>query len=229
MGFVGVNRRGGTKFHWNKTALKQLIGEAAAQALQKAGLEVRRKTQRGMVGGSTTTGRSLRKTPVFREYGVKDGLKVIGAIRQVARPDKVSTWSPRAWLRNDIQSDWDSSTQSVVIGPSKSPWLNQLHEFGGVERYWVAASRQHKWYRGFSIPKRFLADGKQTRDARGRFGPKLIGAYVGPVVNRKYGPNAIYIGSRTLRGRGYMEIGLQASMHKIPQQFRNTLFRNASV
>jgi hypothetical protein len=229
MAFVGVNRRGGTKFHWNKTALRQMIGDAAAQALQKAGLEVRRKTQRGMVGGSTTTGRKPRATPVFREYGVKDGLKVIGAISQVARPDKVSTWSPHAWLRNDIQSDWDSSTQSVVIGPSKSPWLNQLHEFGGVERYWVAASRQHKWYRGHSIPRKFLADGRQTRDARGRFGKKLIGCYVGPIVNRKYGPNAIPIGSRMLRGRGYMEIGLQASMHKIPEQFRNVLFLNGRV
>jgi len=223
MGFVGTNRRGGTKFHWNKNGLKQLIGEAAAQALQKAGLQVRRSTQRGMVGGSTRTGRTPRKTPVFRMYGIKDGLPVVGAIMEVARPDKVSTWSPRAWLRNDIESDWDHGSRSVVIGPSKTPWLNQLHEFGGVEHYWVAASLQHKYYRGHSIPKKFLASGKQGRDPRGRFTKPLLGAWVGPVLNRKYGQNAIYIGSRNLRGRGYMEIGLQASLHKIPPCFLNTI------
>jgi hypothetical protein len=226
MGFVGTNRRGGTKFHWNKNGLKQLIGEAAAQALQKAGLQVRRSTQRGMVGGSTRTGRTPRKTPVFRMYGEKDGLPVVGAIMQVARQDKVSTWSPRAWLRNDIESDWDQGSRSVVIGPSKTPWLNQLHEFGGVEHYWVNASLHYKTYRGVAIPKKFLANGKQGRDSRGRFTKRLVGAYVGSVVNRKYGANAIYIGTRNLRGRGYMEIGLQASLSKIRPCFHNAITKS---
>jgi hypothetical protein len=226
MAFVGTKRRGGTKFHWNKNGLKQLIGEAAAQALQKAGLQVRRSTQRGMVGGSTRTGRTPRKTPVFRQYGEKDGLPVVGAIFEVARQDKVSTWSPRAWLRNDIETDWDHGSRSVVIGPSKTPWLNQLHEFGGVEHYWVAASLQHKYYKWHAIPKKFLASGKQGRDSRGRFTKRLLGAYIGPVLNRKYGQNAIYIGSRNLRGRGYMEIGLQASLSKIRPCFLNTISKS---
>jgi hypothetical protein len=227
MAFVGVNRRGGTKFNWNKNGLKQLIGEAAAQALQKAGLQVRRSTQRGMVGGSTRTGRTWSKRkPQFRMYGIKDGLPVVGAIRQVASLDKVSTWAPKAWLRNDIESDWDHASRSVVVGPSKTPWLNQLHEFGGVEHYWVAASLHYKTYRGVSIPQKFLASGKQGRDASGRFTKRLRGAYVGPVVNRKYGQNAIYIGSRNLRGRGYMEIGLQASLSKIRPCFLNTISKS---
>lgn len=227
MAFVGVNRRGGTKFNWNKQQLRQLIGDAAAEALQKAGLLVRRNTQRGMVGGSTTTGRASRKTPVFRQYGEKDGYPVVGAIFQVPRPDKVSTWAPRAWLRNDILSDWDHSTKSVVVGPSKTPWLNQLHEFGGTEQYWVATPPWPRTdYQGHKLPKRMMANGKQGRNARGQFTRKKIGAYVGYVTNRPL-PGGIYIGSRTLRGRGYMEIGLQASLHKIPQQFHNAITRGS--
>jgi len=227
MAFVGVNRKGGTKFHWNKDGLKRLVGEAAAQALQKAGLHVRRTTQRGMVGGSTTTGRRPRSTHVFRQYGEKDGLPVVGAFRQVPRDDKVSTWSPRAWLRNDILSDWDNSTKSVVVGPSKAPWLNQLHEFGGTEHYWVLGTLQHKYYQGSRIPQKMLGKVRGYPVVRGkRVGRKkqmIVGAYVGPLSNTKRGPNSIYIGSRTLKGRGYMEIGLQAALSKIPEQFRNTI------
>jgi hypothetical protein len=210
MAFVGVNRRGGTKFKWNKGKLTKLIGEAAAQALQKAGLEVRRTTQRAMVGGSTGSGRTGRKNPVFRIYGEKDGYPVVGAITKVPRDDKVSTWAPKAFLRNDIQSDWDAGTKSVVVGPSKAPWLNQLHEFGGSRSYWVSIGKDPTpFYNGKKLPKRLM-----------RKGSKGWGAYVGYVTDR---PRSFSIGKRTLRPRAYMEIGLQASMRKIPEQFRDKI------
>lgn len=210
MAFVGVNRRGGTKFKFSKEKLRRLVGDAAAEALQKAGLWVRRTTQRGMVGGSTTSGRRPRSSPVFRIYGEKDGYPVVGAITQVPRDDKVSTWAPRAFLRNDIQSDYDFSTKSVVVGPSKAPWLNQLHEFGGSRTYWVSIGKEPTPFYG----------GKKLKRSLMRKGPKGWGAYVGYVIDK---PRAFKIGQRTIKGRQYMENGLQAGMSKIPEQFRDKI------
>lgn len=210
MAFVGVNRKGGTKFKFSKEKLRRLVGDAAAEALQKAGLWVRRTTQRGMVGGSTTSGRRPRAKPVFRIYGEKDGYPVVGAITRVPREDKVSTWAPKAFLRNDIQSDYDFSTKSVVVGPSKDPWLNQLHEFGGSRTYWVSIGKE-------PTP---IYNGTKLKRSLMRKGPKGWGAYVGYVIDR---PRAFKIGQRTIKGRKYMENGLQAGMSKIPAQFRDTI------
>ena len=218
MGFVGVNRKGGTKFQFSKERLRKLVGEAAAQALQKAGLLARRVTQRGMVGGSNKTGRSMPKKPTLRVYGTKDGRPVIGAIYGIPRQDRVSSWAPMAFLRNDIQSDYDFGTKSVVIGPSKVPWLNQLHETGGTANFYVASPKYPRTqYAGKNLPRSMLGYG-----ARGRKGSGMPGSYVGYVTNKPV-TDAIPIGSRTLRGRRYMENGFQAYKSKIPEQFRNSI------
>lgn len=221
VGFMGLTwvdasgRRQRTKFNWHTDA-KRLIGAAAAIALQKAGMEVRRTTQRQMVGGSTKSGRKLRANPVWWRVGEKDGYPVVAYVRKVPRDDKVSSWSPQAFLRNDVQSDYDARTESVVIGPSKFPWLNQLHEFGGTATYHLQRTKYPvKEYGGFAVPK------KHQRVTTGPRGKKTYsGAYVGIFSNR--GGN-FRIGTRSLRGRAYMEIGLQAAMGKIPAQFRNTI------
>ena len=207
-GFVGV--KGGTKFQFSKEKLRRLVGDAAAEALQKAGLLVRRKTQRGIVGGSTPSGRRPRANPVFRVYGEKDGYPVVGAITRVPRDDKVSSWAPKAFLRNDIQSDYDFSTKSVVIGPSKKPWLNKLHEEGGSRTFYVAIGRD-------PTP---IYNNKKLKRSLMRKGPKGWGAYVGYVTDR---PRAFKIGQRKIKDRRYMENGLQAALSGIPAQFRDTI------
>lgn len=230
-GFIGLTwkdasgKRRQTKFSWNKPAVKKLIGEAAAIALQKAGMECRRSTQRMMVGGSTKTGRVSRKVPVWRQYGTKDGYPLVAAIRKVARPDKVSSWAPMAWLRNDIQSEFDATRESVVIGPHKAPWLNQLHEFGGsVNVYLVHSEYPLTEFAGKKIPRKMQADGKPYRDRKGKM-RRRTGAYAGWLSNTPI-PGATRIGTRIVRGRGYMEIGLQSMIHKIPAQFQDTIKRS---
>lgn len=213
MAFVGVNRKGGTKFNWNKAEVVKLIGAASAQALQRAGLLVRRNSQRQMKGGGSTSGRVVPKEPTFRVYGTKDGYPVVGAFHAVPVLDKVSTWSPRAWLRNDIEADWDNTRKSVVIGPSKAPWLNQLHEFGGTRQYWIGGT---KWPRREIFGKRLPR--KITGGSSGR-------AYVGYIVDRP-SSSSISIGSRRVSGRGYMKKGLDKSLPDIPQQFRNRIRKN---
>ncbi len=201
--------KGKTKFNWDKPGLKRLVGEAAAKALQNAGMDCRRSVQRQMVGSSTPSGRRPRKNPVFRQYGTKDGIPLVGAIYRVAREDKVSSWAPMAFLRNDIQTDYDNTTKSVVIGPSKEPWINQLHEFGGTVHVYV----NHGQYPSKTFRRRKLPRSLQGKN----------GAYVGMLSNVPYGTNSTYIGTRSVNGRGYMEIGLQAMIHRIPRQFQDTI------
>jgi len=214
--------KGKTKFNWDKPGLKRLVGEAAAKALQNAGMDCRRSVQRQMVGGSTPSGRRPRKNPVFRQYGTKDGIPLVGAIYRVAREDKVSSWAPMAFLRNDIQTDWDNSSKSVVIGPSAKPWLNQLHEFGGsVHVYLATTSEPVTNWRGKQLPGRLMAKWPSMGKFKGRK-TAYRGAYVGYLSNQPVA-GSTYIGTRSVKGRGYMEIGLQSMIHRIPRQFQDTI------
>jgi len=233
-GFVGLTwvdksgRRQKTKFNWVDQAAR-VVGAGAAVALQKAALEVRRNTQRMMVGGGTRTGRKPLSKPRWWKVGEKDGAAVLAFVRKVPREDKVSSWSPKAFLRNDVQADFDASRGTVVIGPSKAPWLNQLHEFGGEVGVYVQHGKYPvKSFAGYNVPRKFqnssfyyaVVGGKKKRITTYK------GAYVGVFNNRQ--PSApsdmvFRVGKRTVQGRGYMEIGLQASLNKIPAEFRNKL------
>lgn len=200
--------KGRTKFSWQGETLKKLVGEAAAKALQNAGMDVRKATQRMM------SNRKPLSRPRFWKVGERNGIPLVAAVYQVPKEDKVTSWKtpsfPKGFLRQDIQSDFDNRSQSVVIGPSRAPWLNQLHEFGG------------------SVPLYFLSSQRPTRQYRGKTIPASVagkGAYVGVMVN-KPSSGAISLGTRNVRGRGYMEIGLQASIDRIPEQFRDTLKRS---
>lgn len=221
-GFVGTTwrdvrgRRQQTKFQWNKGELEKAIGAGAAIALQKAGLEVRKATQRMMVGGSTPSGRAVRKVPQWWKVGEKDGYPVVAYVKKVPRPDKVSSWAPRAFLRNDVQSDWDPRSRSVVIGPSKFPWLNQLHEFGGNVRVFVRhMDTPVRQFGGHKVPRKYQ---KSRINDRGK--TVYEGAYVGVFSNRG---GKFTVGSRKVRGRAYMEIGLQRSINKIPKLFQDSI------
>lgn len=229
IGFIGLkwtDSRGrvqSTKFNWH-TEAKRILGPAVAVALQKAGMEVRRTTQRQMVGGSTRTGRRLRTNPVWWQVGEKDGFPVVAYVRKVPHPDKVSSWAPQAFLRNDVQSDYDRRTESVVIGPSKFPWLNVLHEEGGnISVYLQRTKYPVKEYGGHPVPQKFqrkttyLVSGAGGRRQRRR---SLQGAYVGVFDNDR---GNFRIGTRTVKDRRYMEYGLQSALGKIPPQFRNTI------
>lgn len=203
-----AKRKGGTKFQWSKPKLQKLIGEAAANALKRVGAIIREKTVKGIAGGKQ--GRTGRKIPVFRIYGEKDGYPVVGAIKQVPNADKLSSWAPKAFLRNDIQYDYDYKSSSVVIGPSKVPWMNALHEFGGQRTYFVAIGKE---------PTAFY-DGRKLKRSVMRKGAKGWGAYVGYVTDR---PRSFKIGQRKIPARGFMKKGLDAGKASIPPQFANTI------
>lgn len=201
---------GRTKFSWDGETVKRLVGEAAAKALQNAGMDVRKSTQRMM------SNRKPLSVPRFWVVGERDGIPMVAVVRQIPKPDKVTSWKtggvyPKGFLRQDIQTDFDNATQSVVIGPSKAPWLNQLHEFGGtVPLYFLSSNTPRREYQGRRLPNSLIGN---------------TGAYVG-ILRNTANRGSISLGTRTVRGRAYMEIGLQASIHRIPPQFQDTLRRS---
>jgi hypothetical protein len=216
VGFVGLTfvdssgKKKTTKFGWSKGELAKLIGPANAVALQRAGLLVRRESQRQIVGGRG--GRKPLTNGQWWRVGEKDGYPVVAYVRQVPRADKLSSWRPRAMLRNDIQADFDTKTKSVVIGPSKFPWLNQLHEFGeGTVSVYVRRTKYPvKEYAGKKVPQKYQ-----------RKGPRAYrGAYVGTFDNS--GGN-FFVGIRKVKERPYMEPGFMKAKPDIPKQFRATL------
>lgn len=230
-GFIGLTytdakgKTRSTKFAWAKDA-QRILDTASAIALQRAGMEVRRSTQRGMVSGGSRAGRQPRKKPVLWKVGERYGFPLVAMVRQIPRPDKVSSWAPKAFLRNDIESNYDTRTKSVVIGPSKAPWLNVLHERGGNVSLHFVPIRPYpiggQIGPDIKLPRKWDHKGV-IRDSKNRH-RRYVGAYVGYLVNR--GSSGTFnIGMRTVRGRHYMENGLQASMHKIPAQFRDKISR----
>jgi hypothetical protein len=216
-GFVGTTfvdasgRRRATKFGWSKGELSKLLGPGTAIALQKAALLVRREAQRQIVGGRGGRKPLGPDRGQFWRVGEKDGYPVVAYVRYVPRENKLSSWRPSAFLRNDIEAQFDRKTTSVVIGPSKWPWLNQLHEFGGSVNVFVQHTKYPvKEYGGRKVPQKYQAKSGRT----------YRGAYVG-VFNNNYG-NFI-VGPREVKKRPYMKPGFEKAKPDIPAQFRNML------
>jgi len=51
---------------------------------------------------------------------------------QPASPPGTPPYTHTGFLRDDILYSYDAVHQSAVIGPWRKPWLNQLHEYGGL-------------------------------------------------------------------------------------------------
>jgi hypothetical protein len=201
-----------TTFQWDE--LKSRVGAARAVALKRAGMDVRRETQRAM---------SVRKEltfPRFIEGGTRDGQRLIIKRYQIPKTDRVTSWKterwPKGFLRSDIISDYDSNTQSVVIGPKMIPRLNRLHEVGGTVSLWftpgVTPRRAPARMRGavFGTLSNFNRGRKVLNKDTARFERQtedLQGSF--------------FWGRRRVKPRRYMRQGLDRAQDKIPAAFKD--------
>lgn len=201
-----------SKFKWDDKRLIRKVGEARVKALRRAGLVVRDRTKRQM------SRRSPRKVPVRMTVGSRFDLKLVALVDRVPKSDRITSWktprNPEGMLYRDIQSDYDTRSQSVVIGPSRFPGLNALQEKGGTARRWFKP-----------IPK------KAPRDS-------VFGVLTNTIPREK--SRWVTINGRNRRRRGreitasysfqirikprsYMAKGLAKARPRIPEQFRNTI------
>jgi hypothetical protein len=75
-------------------------------------------------------------------------------------------------MYNDIADYYDAASKSAVVGVYRSPWLNQLHEFGGslnLTMYRVGVGEARRAYAS--------KKGKKSRDRAGSNG-YVMGAVI---------------------------------------------------
>ena len=191
-----------TKFKWDTKKLKRKVGEARARSLKNVGLLVKGRTQREM------SNRTPRKRPVNMKVGTRLGFELIAQVQRVPMRGKVTSWKtprhPKGFLRQDVQSDYDYKSGSVVVGPAKRPAINKVLEFGGsTTRYFVPIAKRARGKRVYGE----LAN-VPPRAGKGRNAPIQAGIYRFKVRIRK---------------RGFMGKGLKASLARIPAEFKDQI------
>lgn len=205
--------------------VRRTLGEAQFRALNKAGHDVREATKRAI--GQ----RAPKKTKVWKKASKQGKLvEFVGGLYQDITPygsgkpraagQPAKSWSPRRWLYRDVFDYYDQSTKSVVIGPAKAPWLNQLHEFGGTLTL--------RAYR-INVRAAYIA---RERRRKGRGVPRL--------PNGQYNVGSLLWTSRGFRSRNweatsitrqaryparpYMgSANVRKSLAKLPQYFRDKI------
>lgn len=191
---VGSGTR--ARFKWERVIDK--INNARQKSLRIAGMEIRRAVQREM------SVRAPLKNPRLVDIGTVGGERLVVKRRQIPRGDRVTSWKtanfPKGFLRNDIQYDYDAATDSVVVGPAKLPRLNKLHEIGG------------------SVPLWFVRSGPPSRVPR-----RFSGSVFGFEMNRRADADAVSLGRKRVKARGYMARGLRVGKGKIPAAFRDSI------
>lgn len=192
-----------TKFKWDEAKFRKKEGDARMRALVRAGLITKRSTQKQISARKPAT-----RSPKQWKIATRHGFDLIALVDRVPKSDKLTSWrtarNPSGMLRKDIENDYDPKTRSVVIGPSKFPWLNKLHEFGGTtQRYFLPVPRRTRGNRIFGV----LTNKKPTV-GKGRDKVEQAG---------------VYSFQARVKARPYMAKGIAAAKGKIPQQFRNQL------
>lgn len=201
-----------TQFQWKW--LKGKVGAARAEALKRAGMDVRRETQRSM------SVRQERNRPAFIEAGTKDGQRLVVKRYMIPKPDRVTSWkterNPKGFLRSDIFSDYDRNTESVVIGPRKAPRINKLHEIGGSVSLWFTPGVTPR-----NAPRRYAGAvfGTLTNFDRGR---SVYSSATNSWQRQTEDlGGSFFWGRRRVKARRYMGQGLDRAMPKIPKAFES--------
>lgn len=203
-----------TKFRWNRADVVAKVDKARLRGLRIAGAEVRKQTTRSM---SSRKPRSSPKYWPLTKYATRtirrpDGSMfedrglAVAVVYRVPKPDKVTSWKAggsKGYLRQSIEYDYDPRTDTVVVGPdTKKAWLNEIHEFGGIQQFHLVPTA-----RPAGAPKKF---------ARSTF----------VTFSEKASGQSVPLGNRTIKARPYLGPGVEKAMPKIPKMFRNKLRRS---
>ena len=110
--------------------LSKSIGDVNNKTLSLVGRDVYEAAKRGV--GQTAPKKKRAGRPVYVEIDgglYRDLSAESGRPRAAGKQPK--SWAPLRFLYRDIAYFLDASAGTVVVGPYREPWLNQLHEFGG--------------------------------------------------------------------------------------------------
>lgn len=222
-----------TKFKWEKSTLLQKYDQATRNALKYAGMDTRRSVQRQMSHRTPSSKPTFyivkQGKPERRVSDIRDSrgrfqkrrmgggeTQFVAVVYRVPRPDKVTTWRtsqfPKGFLDRSIESDWDDSTKSVVVGAAKAQWLADLHDIGGQATFSFLAPAQ-------SLQKKY-------REMRGAKDPK--GTVYGFLREGDF-PKSLFTFRREIRPKNFMEIGYFAVRGKIVKRFQDAMHKTGAT
>ncbi len=136
---------GGIDFNWffDRDHVKAEMAKHGRTYLSKGGLFVKQRAKKGIKKKGLARGKLSERT--------KKGRLSVAYLRQQqeirnrpASPKGTPPFTHTGFLRGDIYHAYDPARRTAVIGPSKVPWLNRLHEFGGT-RQTPASQRKPNW------------------------------------------------------------------------------------
>ena len=123
---------------FNTIEMSKELGKVNGKTLTLVGLDVRDAAKRGI--GQTAPAKTKAGAKaigsdrlielhggLYRDLNVRFG----GKPRPAGKP--IKSWAPKRFVYRDILSYLDSFKGTVVIGPYRAPWLNQLHQEGKTE------------------------------------------------------------------------------------------------
>lgn len=206
--------------------VRRTLGEARFRALDKCGFKIKEAAKRGIGQRAPQKSKSWARAsrqgrPVEFVGGLYRDITPYGSGKPRAAGQPVKSWSPKRFLYRDVRNYYDFGRGSVVIGPEKAAWLNQLHEFGGTLTLtaWrinvgVARIAKLRRDRGRGIP----------RDLNGQ--PR-VGGLLWTHKKMRFGRNWERTSiSKQARypARPFMgSAAVQTALRKVPEYFRDTI------
>ena len=155
----------------------KLLEKGNYEALRKIGLDLKEQAKRSIgqaAPARTKAGNKAAgaKAVVAYKQGLYRDMTIVSGGKPRPPGSPVKSWSPRRWMYNDIADYYDAASKSAVVGVYRSPWLNQLHEFGGslnLTMYRVGVGEARRAYAS--------KKGKKARDRAGSNG-YVMGAVI---------------------------------------------------
>lgn len=215
----------------DRPKVRRMIGAANQKSLMKAGMDLRQAARRGIGSAAPKQTKSGMRAVGAGEVvefqgGLYRDLTMMGSGKPRPAGKPIKSWSPKRFVYNDIMYYWEPNRRTVVIGPSREPWLNRLHEFGGQLRmtaYRLGVQTARSAY--------LFRHGSRREQAENRTGRDRYGAIIWSprgLKSRTWERTTI-TKIATYPARPFMQgaAGVQKKLLQIKERWKNALERAA--
>jgi hypothetical protein len=202
-----------TKFFLDRKHVIARVGKGRAKALTKAGAMVYRSCQSQFLRGRATSRGTNRTAGTWR------GLPLVERRTRRSNGSRITSWrsarNPDGFMRKSMAFAFDPSSQTVVVGPQRKGWLNELHEKGGTARQTL-----YLRFGGRPVPMQRAYGLRRTGS---RFNMAYVGTYLYPRPSAR--SFVATSRSRTVRVRAdrFQRKGLDKVRARIPEKFKDQI------
>lgn len=206
-----------TRFFLDRAHIIRRVGKGRAKALRSAGAMVYRSVQKEFKSGTPSPRGSIQTVGTFPSKW--RSLPLYERRTRKPKANAITSWkgrrSPKGFMRTAMAFAYDTTTDSVVIGPRYKGWLNVLHERGGSQ-----TQRLYLRFRGRPVPRQAAFGLKKT-------GNRSDFVYVGTYMHPRPTTSNFRATGRTrqvrVRASSYQRKGLDRVRQRIPERFRGQI------